>query len=88
MTTFTTNPITQSATQPSVLRVFARRIAAKFLELRIRYANAAALSGVRERDLKDIGLTKNDIASANGLPLSIDAATTLRITSLYRSGDW
>ena len=88
MTTFNTDTSPQSNRDHSPLRRFANRIWTRTLECRERQVHSAALSSLKSRDLKDIGLIDHDISSAKNLPLSTDAATDLRRISLGRSGNW
>ena len=58
------------------------------MEIRARRVQAASLSRLKERDLRDIGLINNDITTANHMPLEADAASALRRARLDRSRNW
>lgn len=88
MTTFNTNTTSSTTQITSSLRRFAHWGWSYVIEIRTRRAQAASLSRLKERDLRDIGLIENDISTANHMPLEADAASALRCARLDRSGNW
>ena len=88
MTTFNTNTTVSTTQITSSLRRFAHWGWSYVVEARSRRSQTASLSRLKERDLRDIGLTENDISTVSHLPLDADAASALRRARLDRSGNW
>lgn len=88
MTTFNTNTTSSTTKIIPALRRFAHWGWSYVLEARSRWSQTASLSRLKERDLRDIGLTENDISTVSQLPLEADAASALRRARLDRSGNW
>lgn len=88
MTTITTNSKVPTDQTPSALRQFAQWSQTCLLEFRARRAQNASLHRLKDRDLRDIGITEHDIYAANNLPLSADAALALDRIRPIRSGNW
>ena len=88
MTSFTSNLRTPAIQSRQTPRRPMQVIWSWIIELRTRRVQSAALHQLKDRDLKDIGLTDNDISAASHLPLSSDAAAALHRASLHRSGNW
>lgn len=57
-------------------------------EIRNRRHIRKSLGSLSSRDLRDIGLTVNDVDSANSAPLSQDAATELKMKARLTSASW
>ncbi len=57
-------------------------------ELRRRKGIEKALARLSPRDLRDIGLTPNDIECVGSRPLAHDVATELHHKALLRCGNW
>lgn len=53
-----------------------------------RIALKRDLSGLSERELRDVGLTQNDVENIDHQPLSTDVATDLKITAMRQSRNW
>ena len=88
MTSFTTNIFIPSRHEKATARPLWHRLIATANELRRRQSDARALRELDARDLKDIGLTENDLTAAHSMPLSIDASDALHRTSLQRCRNW
>lgn len=59
-----------------------------FRELNRRLKMQSSLGKLSARDLRDIGLTKDDVASAGHYPLSQNTSETLRQKTLQRATNW
>lgn len=59
-----------------------------FKEIADRAALRNELSGLSERDLRDIGMTDTDRASLENLPLNTDSATKLSVTRARQMKNW
>ena len=88
MTAFNTNTSTSTTQITYFLRQLASLYSSRAAEVRSRRALAVSLNGLKESDLRDIGLIENDISATNQMPLEDDAASSLRRTRLERSGNW
>lgn len=88
MTSFTTDIFTPSRNEKTAAAALWIRLIMGIKELRRRQSDARALRELDPRDLKDIGLTENDVTAAHGNPLSIDASDALHRASLQRSRNW
>ncbi|MEX0347446.1 MAG: DUF1127 domain-containing protein [Rhizobiaceae bacterium] len=53
-----------------------------------RIALKRDLSGLSERQLRDVGLTENDVDNIDHQPFSADVATDLKISAMRQSRNW
>lgn len=70
--------------RPNLLS-YVRRILAEFVQ---RKENAGALDTLSEKQLRDIGITRSNVASIRNLPLQESASTALVDARKIQSGNW
>ena len=88
MTTITTNTAVSHHTAFDGVKGAAKS-AIEFAEMiRDRIRIQSALSTLKPKDLRDIGLTEHDVQSIQHMPLSHDVASTLHTKSLHQSRNW
>ena len=88
MTSFTSNSSTTAIQTRRAPRRPMHMIWSWIIELRVRRAQFAVLSQLKDRDLRDVGLIDNDITNAKHLPLGTSATSALHGASFSRSGNW
>ena len=64
-----------------------RVLAEMLLEVRARHATRSAFAACRDRELKDVGLKREDADRLKFASLSRDAADDLRLLALSRAGN-
>ena len=66
----------------------ATEIRRMFSEAADRRRMKESLRSLSAKDLRDVGLTRNDVSSIDQLPLSWSSAQELSQTAMRRAGNW